>query len=293
MISDKKKKEIDNIVFDTLSKSKSLGVYPTPVDKILEFAELRVNSGIDLSKIPSNFFAKAGLLVKRGVTRVLGVLDSRKKLVYLDLTLKEPKKRFVKLHETGHALCTWQGRLHDFLDDEETLDPDIKEQFEAEANYFASASLFQLDLFNDQMALLPLELGSAIALAKTFGSSVHAALRRYVEQSGKRCALIVLNKEKATGYGWPKFSVRDYFQSSAFTNDFGVLEWDDNLSTELPFIQDYLSNRRFLKNEMTIVTSAASIDCDYHFFCNTFNGFVLMYPKGERIRSKTSFVLPT
>ncbi|MCR8560884.1 ImmA/IrrE family metallo-endopeptidase [Mucilaginibacter sp. BJC16-A38] len=295
MINDKKKKDIENIVFDALSKSKALGVFPTPVDKILQYAELRVNSGVDLSQIPNNFFAKSGLLIRRlatkGVAKVRGVLDSREKLIYLDLTQSEQRKKFVKLHETGHELCTWQGRLHDFLDDDETLDPDIKEQFEAEANFFASASLFQLNLFNDQMDILPLELASAMQLAKIFGSSIHAALRRYVEQSSKRCALLVLNKEINIGYGFPQFTVRTYVQSNNFTNDFGVLGWGPDLSLEIPFIQDYYSNRKFLKSEITILTDDNSIECNYHFFCNGYNAFVFIFPSGEKIKTKTRIII--
>lgn len=151
MINEKKSKEIENVVFDALSKSNSLGIFPTPVDSILKYANLRVSSGVDLSNIPSNFLPKLSLFVRRGVAKIRGVLDRREKLVYLDLTQPESKKRFVKLHEVGHELCSWQGQLHNFLDDDETLDPDIKEQFEAEANYFASASLFQLGIFNDKM----------------------------------------------------------------------------------------------------------------------------------------------
>lgn len=291
MINEIKIKEIENIVFDALSKSKSLGVFPTPVDSILKYADLRVSSGVDLSNIPNNFFPKLSLFVKRGVAKIRGVLDRREKIVYLDLTQPESKKRFVKLHEAGHELCPWQGRLHDFLDDDETLDPDIKDQFEAEANYFASASLFQLGIFSDKMAELPLDIASAIHLSKIFGSSIHASLRRYVEKSKKRCALLVLNKEISGGYGSPKLSVRNYFQSKSFTEQWGDVDWGTEIDFDAPFVQDYLSNRKFYKSELSIDIDQESMNCTYHYFYNGYNVFVLMYPKGESIKSKTNFVV--
>jgi Zn-dependent peptidase ImmA (M78 family) len=297
MINDRKKQQIDDIVFDVLSKSKSFGVFPTPVDKILNHADLRVSSGVDLSKTPTNFLAKSGFLFKRGISKgvakVRGVLDRREKIIYLDLTLLEQKKRFVKLHEAGHELCGWQGKLHDWLDDDETLDPDTKDEFEAEANYFASASLFQQDLFNDKMNLLPLELASALHLANEFGSSKHAAIRRYVEQSKKRCALLVLNKENTNSRSLPKFTLRNYFQSSTFTADFGMLEWDHELKMDIPFVQDYAYKRRLVKSEMTILTSNDSISCKYHFFTNGYNAFVLLFPEGEKINTRTRIVVST
>ncbi len=291
MISETKKKEIDNIVFDVLNKSKSLGIYPTPVDNILKYSDLRVNTGVDLSKISNNFFAKQGLNFKRGITKIRGVLDRREKVIYLDLTQLEQKKRFVKLHEIGHESLFWQGRLHDFLDDDQTLDPDINEEFEAEANYFASGSLFQLELFNDKVQELPLELSSCIELSKIFGSSIHSSLRRYVEQSKKRCALLVLDKMQTIEYGFPKLSLRNYFQSTSFTSSFGNLIWDNEIGFELPFVQNYISRRRFIKSELVIDIDTKSIDCHYHYFNNGYNIFVLLFPKGESIKSRTTFII--
>lgn len=289
MISEKKAKDIDNIVLEALSKSNALGTFPTPVDNILKYADLRVSAGFDLSN--SNIFTKSLPFLKKGIAKIRGVLDRQEKLVYLDLTQLEVKKRFVKLHETGHELCSWQGKLHNFLDDDETLDPDTKELFEAEANYFASASLFQLGIFSDKIAELPLEITSAIQLSKTFGSSVHAALRRYVEKSKKRCALLVLNKEKTIDLGRPKLTIRNYFQSKSFTAEWGDVNWGSELDIENPFVQGYMSNRKFFKSELYIDLDQESIHCTYDYFYNGYNIFIFMYPKGETIKSRTSFIV--
>lgn len=293
MINKKKATDIENIVFDTLSKSNSFGVFPTPVDKILTFADLKVNSGVDLSQIPKNFLAKSGLWLDRGIAKIRGALDRREKVIYLDLRQSDSKKRFVKLHEAGHELCSWQGRLHDFLDTDETLDHDTKELFEAEANFFASASLFQLDVFNDRMAELPLELASVIQLSKTFGSSIHAALRRYVEKSFKRCALLVLTVDRPTMYGTSRLLIRNYFQSSTFSEHFGTINWGSELDLDNQIFNDFLSKRKFFKSEFTITTEVDSIDCQYHYFYNGYNIFVLMHPKGEVIKSRTKFIVST
>lgn len=287
MINERKGKEIEKIVFDALTNSKSLGVFPTPVEKIIQYANLRVSSGIDLSEVSNNYIARSGILLKKGISKIRGALDRRERKIYLDLKQPEVKKRFVKLHETGHELCSWQGKLLDFLDNDETLDPDINDEFEAEANFFASASLFQLGVFNDKMADLPLELESAIQLSRIFGSSVHASLRRYVEKSQKKCALLVINVDKLRNI----LTIRNYFQSPKFSKEIGEIIWNSELDINMPFVQDYLFNRKFYKNEISIKIGKESIDCNYHFFNNGYNIFVLIFPKGEKIKSRTKFIV--
>lgn len=291
MVSEKKQKDIHKIALDALSRTRCLGVFPTPVEKILNYADLKINSNVDLSKAPDTFFSRHNLLLKRGLAKVRGVLDRREKIIYLDLGQLEVKKRFVQLHEVGHELLGWQGKLLSYLDDDETLDLDTSERFEAEANFFASSALFQLGIFNDKMAEYPLGLNSSIQLAKLFGSSIHAAIRRYVEQSKKRCALLVLNVDSNGGYCSPTLSLRDYFQSPSFTSEWGLIKWSSTFDQDVPFVQDYLSNRKMTNGELVVDSGLEDINCNYQYFFNNYNVFVFMFPKGEYIKSRTKFVI--
>lgn len=289
MITEKKKLDIDNIAFDALYKSKSLGVFPTPVDKIIDYAQLRIDSSVDLSRVPSNFFAKHGLAFKRGLAKIRGVLDRSEKIIYLDLKQHASKQKFVKLHEVGHELCGWQGNMLKYLDDDENLDPDINDLFEAEANYFASSALFQGQIFNEKVLEYPLELATSLHLQKLFGGSFHATIRRYVEHSKKRCALLVLNKVSKSPFATPNLTIRNYFQSHPFTKELGRIEWDTNFDYDTPFIQNYLSNRRMVKSELIIESMNGDTLCEYHYFDNSYNVFVFIFPKGEMIKSRTNF----
>jgi len=291
MISDKKKLDIENIALDALYKSNSLGIFPTPVDQILKYAQLRVDSSVDLSKPPSNFFLRQGLALKRGLAKIRGVLDRTEKVIYLDLNQHVTKQKFVKLHEVGHELCGWQGNMLKYLDDDETLDPDINDMFESEANYFASSALFQVDVFNEKVSEYPLELATCLQLQKLFGGSFHATIRRYVEHSKKRCSLLVLNKESKSHFSNVNLSLRNYFQSPSFSKDFGQIEWESNFDYDVPFVQNFLSNRKMTKSELIIESLNGDISCDYHYFDNSYNVFVFIFPKGEIIKSRTSFVL--
>ena len=282
------KKDIDKISYDILRGSKSFDVFPTPIDTIVSYAELTINSS-DLSKIPSHFFAKKMDVLKRALGKVQGILDRSEKIVYLDLSAHPSKQKFVKLHEVGHKILPWQQHTYEVIeDDESTLDADAREEFEAEANYFASATLFQQDRFLSEMDKLGLEIDAAILLSKRFGASTHATLRRYVEYSKKRCALIVLKDCSSCGA-----KLRNLFQSKGFTKTFGELSLPEHIERVYPFVEDYCRKRRVKKDGLvSLPTKNGSVNFTYHFFDNTYNtAFVLLFPVGEKKSTRTKIIL--
>jgi len=147
MVEQHTQKDIDDIAYDLLKSSKSWGVFPTPVDKLTEYSELIFDKQIDVSQIHHGYVSKATDSLLNALSKVRGLFDRSEKTFYLDLSLPDKKKTFVKLHEIGHGVLPWQNATTAFLDDDSTLDPNQTEQFEAEANYFASGSLFQLGIF--------------------------------------------------------------------------------------------------------------------------------------------------
>src|SRR5207249_4557685 len=122
------------------------------------------------------------------------------------------------------------------LDNDMTLDPEVREQFEAEANYFAWITLFQQDRFQREMSKLEWGIKAPIHLAKQFGGSLHAALRKYVEYSNNRCALIVLEKaSKGMAFQCNK---RNFFESKKFLHSFGALDLPETFGFNWPFVTD-------------------------------------------------------
>ncbi len=273
-------KDIENVSFDILKQSKSLGVFPTPVDNIVQYCELKVDRENCLSKIPKNYLAKASETLKRALRKLRGAVDIGEKVINLDLTRPVNAQRFVQLHETGHSALPWQRKTFEYYDDDDTLNPDVKIVFEAEANFFASATLFQLDRFDEEASLLELTIRSPLALSKKFGGSVHATIRRYVERCPKRCALLVIEKD-----GILNFKVRNYFQSPSFTKEFGVLKWPESLGPDQAFIVDCSFRKMNTNGQFLYKGENGDITFQYHFFSNSFNYFVMVLPFGEKIKS--------
>jgi hypothetical protein len=86
-----------------------------------------------------------------------------------------------------------QSKVYALIHDcEKTLDPDITDLFEREANVFASEALFQGDLFAQHAHDSEFGIKTAIALAKQFGGSNYATFRRYVTTNPSACCLVVL-----------------------------------------------------------------------------------------------------
>lgn len=285
--------EINRISYDILKQCKAWGKLPTPVDDIIKFAELKFNDNPYITDIPRNYVSKSADVLKKALRKINGILDRKEKIIYVDVNQLENRKRYVKLHEVGHEVLPWQKKYYEIIEDDEiSISEQTKEDFESEANLFASATLFQLDRFVEEMNKLPLEIGSSMKLAEIFGASKHASLRRYVEYSRDRCALLVLKDLSVANMNCKK---RDYFQSTKFTKSFGNINWNDDLGLEWPFVQDYLQRRRFHTDGFLILSlnGSGQHHFEYHFFNNTWNAFVFIIPHGEMKVTKSKIVYTT
>lgn len=291
MIDSYTKQQIDKIAYELLKSSKALDKFPTRVDEIIAHADLLVEMGVDLSKTETGFFAKFNIDFSKILSKVRGILDRKEKTIYLDLSQPTTRKNFVKLHEAGHHLLPWQKEILDCLDNDQTLSHAVQEQFEAEANYFASVVLFQHERFQEQMSKLDLSIGATLSLAKTFGASNHATMRKFVETSTKRCALLVLEKHELAASS-ALYKARDYFQSEKFTSSFGEIVWPEQFTYNWEFVKDYYHGRRMkIDGGVALATKNGEEEFEYQFFNTTYNGFVLIFPKNENRRSRVTYVL--
>ena len=284
--------DIEKISMDILRGSKAFDIFPTPVDKIVDYTELVINKKADISIVHENYLKTAPAALFRALKKVRGLFDRKQKTIYLDLSQMPSRKKFVKLHETAHGVLPWQQKIHDLLaDDDDSLGAHVTEEFEAEANYFASVTLFQHDRFLDECRKLNLGIDAAMVLAKKFGASVHASLRRCVEQSSKRCALLVLEKSTLITSS-PAFSKRNFITSQRFQKAFGSVDIPDNFGLQWDFAKDfYYRKKGIVPGTVELITESGSQEFTYQFFNNSYNGFVLIYPAGEKQSSKTNIII--
>ena len=303
IVDDFTRKEIEKISYNILKESKSFDVFPTPVDNILAYSNFALDNSIDLENIDSSFFesfkeklvdpSKKALL--NALSKIKGFFYREEKTIYIDVNLDKNmgKKNFVKLHEIGHGVLSWQDDIILALDNDETLNEEYKDQFEAEANYFASVTLFQQDRFLEESEKLNLGLGAVMALRKKFGSSVHSAFRNYVLQSKNRCALLVLNHPINENGFIKTLSTRNLFYSKSFLTEIGELKLPQEFDFKWAFVQDFKFKRNFHeKGRLKLGTSEGDeLIVGYHYFNSTYNSFVFIFPKGEKNKAKTKVIL--
>src|SRR5579872_7264391 len=165
------KQDIEQYSMDLLKQSKALDAFPTPVERIVACADLIVSREVDLAHHKDSFLSKVTNSVSSTWDHLRGFLDRKEKIIYLDKSVSVSRQNFVKLHETGHGILPWQGPILMCADNDDTLAPYVKEAFEAEANYFASATYFQQDRFDREIREMGVGMQPAMAAAKKFGAS--------------------------------------------------------------------------------------------------------------------------
>lgn len=262
-----------------LARADAFGVFPTPIDALITSADLELARDVSLDasflgKIYKRFVPEE---IKRAVEKVLGVMDSRARTIYLDQTVHTNKKPFLSLHEVGHDYLPWQRDTFAILEDSKSsLDPDVREQFEREANCFASEVLFQLDLFTQEAADCDFGIKVPIKLAKRYGASVYSAIRRYVMTHHHPCAVIVFDRN---AHARATLTLRRCIQSTRFTDRFGALhvkqqqEPGDFFSRHAPRNRFRLPTTCALKNR-----NGHPEECLIEAFDSTFQVFFLLYP---------------
>ena len=212
-----------------LEEADAFGVFPTPVHQIMEAANLEEmpEEALDEGFLKS-IRKKAGTstkALKRALSKVLGVFDSTAGLVYVGRVEYPARKLFLRLHETAHGWLKWQRDTYKIVEDcEQTISPDIADRFDAEANLFASETLFQLDTFTEQANDEPFGLRAPLKVSKRFGASAYASIRRYVNTSDRCCAVVILNQlERNVGMSF-RAEVRRIVASRSFLETMGDIE---------------------------------------------------------------------
>jgi IrrE N-terminal-like domain len=282
-----------------LREAGALGVFPTPIDRIMAVARVEevredvLNPGF-IAKLRAKA-AEAGHLVKRAVTKVLGLFHASEGLVFLNQSMIAVKKRFVGFHEAGHGFLPWQRPMYAIVEDcEKALDGVTAELFDREANVFASEVLFQLDTFHNMAEGEPFEIWTPVNLARQFRASNYAAIRQYVSKNHRACAVVVLNMpELIEGDGF-RASLRRSIQSPKFTEIFGEYPWkdvytpDDVIGAFIP-----LGSRRSSGKRSFPLTDRNGVrhDCIAESFSTGHQVFVLIHT--VKTLTATSIIIPS
>ena len=268
-----------------LDRASGWGIYPTPIPIILEAANLRVApaSAFDPRRIMEYLVGKAesaAATLKSAISKVFGIYDADEGLIHIDHGVRESKQNFLKLHEAGHhELPTHRKLFRIFQDCEKTLEPDIADLFEREANNFARFVLFQGNGYRDMAADYKLEIKTPMKLAGKFGGSIYASCREYARTHHRACVVYILEPIKYCDKTGARADVRRIEASLSFELQFGrpteqVITLNHSIGRVLPV------GRRMTRSTTISITdrNGQAHECIAEAFDTTFNVLILVYP---------------
>lgn len=281
-LSPRQQRRIRQQAENALRNADAHGVFPTPVDEVMAAAELLVASE-DLADegLLKQLRRKAGKTVRRALSKILGVVHVVSRIVYLDKAVHVAKLPFLKLHETAHAVLPWQKDLYAVTEDcEMTIAPEVAEEFEREANSFATEVIFQLDSFTQESSGQPFNILVPVKLSKKYGASVYSSIRRYVSNHPRACMVLVLEKPELHSELGFTCQIRRTLSSSSFQEQFGHLSWppffspSDEIGASIPVNGKRMSGRR----RITLVDQNGNKNqCLAEAFTNTYQVFILIH----------------
>jgi hypothetical protein len=159
--------------------------------------------------------------VKSAFSKVLGLSEANDRFVIIDKNAPKPRIPFIKLHEAGHGTMPHQSKLYKIMHDcEKTLEPEIGDLFEREANVFASEVLFQGEGFSQEAHAQNFGIKVPMKLAKKYGGSNYATFRRYVITNPHACCVVILEPPVYTAEGTLFANVRRVVMSKSFQKIF-------------------------------------------------------------------------
>lgn len=269
---------------DILDQSSAWGRFPTPVDDILAAARLKVapRSAFDIAEFVAYVRKKTKAVaatLKSALSKVLGIYDAGDRIIHVDGDVTESKQTFLKLHETGHHELPSHRKVFTFFEEcEQTLAPEIADQFEREANNFARFALFQGDAFQKMAADMPIAIKTPIALSRKFGASVYSSAREFARTHHRACLVYALEPIEYVPGKPLKAEVRRIEPSPLFRQQFGVpqetfIEGDHPLVKLLPI-------GRKMTRPTTLLYADRNGDrheCIGEAFATKFNVFLLVY----------------
>jgi hypothetical protein len=213
------------------------GRFPTPVDDLVGASRLTEAADYVLDEsLVSRAPAYLRALLRSARHKIQGLLDRRARVIHISPDIEhEGKRRFVKLHETTHHILPHQRDLL-YAEYHETLSPATRRLFEREANQGAAELLFQRQQFAKDAADLHVSVDAIWQLAARYGSSFHAAIRRYAETHSGAVAAVVLEPTPSSECP-PRWRREEAIASPGWTSRFGRPAWPRLLDARAyPFV---------------------------------------------------------
>jgi len=266
-----------------LAAASAAGVVPTPLDDVTRALALTDPQDLyGLADVPPSLLKR----MSRLAGKVVGAFAVKERTIYIDRTQAWERQRFTHGHELGHQGLPWHAASY-YADDHHTLDPDTHLQLEAEASAYSADLLFNGGEFTERAHSS--RLAMPLALADEFETSRQAAIRRYVEDSPRPCALIVFGRYLVHPNGNRSLKVLNVIESATFTEKYGaaaalvpttVAIGEAGLAADAYRALTGRGETPVLDGQHVLLDSRrGTVTLNYEVYSNTYFAFGLLYPR--------------
>ncbi len=265
--------------------------FPTPVEDIVAAAELGhaddyVLDDSLISKAPAYLRS----LLRSAKHKIQGLVDRRARVIHISPHIDhDGKRRFVTLHETIHHILPHQQDLL-YADDHETLSPSTNRLFEQEANQGAAELLFQRTRFTQDATDAEISIAAIWDLTHRYGSSFHAAVRRYAETHPGAVAAIVLERtpRSTDPHIWAR---QEVMTTSAWAERFGPALWPRMMNAiRYPFLAALAVPA--LEQASLADIGGAIVTVRVETYQTPYNSFVLLWiPQRRRLIPRRKIII--
>lgn len=268
-----------------LAAADAVGVVPTPLDDITR--ALSLTDPQDLYEL-ADMSPSLRRRMARLAGKVVGAFAVRERTIYIDRAQTWERQRFTHGHELGHRGLPWHADMY-YADDHLTLDPNTHLVLEAEASAFSAELLFNGSVFTERAHSSRLGLAPALELADDFHTSRRAAIRRYVEDSPRPCALVVFGRYPIHPNGQKSLKVLTVIESASFAGKCGPAEALVPGSLPIGTAGHAADAHAALtgRGETPVLTGQhvvleprrGAVALHYEVYSNSYCAFALLYPK--------------
>ncbi len=177
--------ELTELAAQLLDQSGAIGVYPTPVGRIVKAAGL-INRHDDALAVVvfEDISDQTRSALPTLLAKSRGIVSHRSGEIHLSPSLHtDEQRRFVTLHEVAHYVIPWHRDLAGECKEAAFLDKATHTLFENEANFLAGELLFQCSRHGDLMSSRYKANEAIFDAARKYGASLTATHRRVIETS--------------------------------------------------------------------------------------------------------------
>lgn len=233
--------KVSNIADRLLREAGVVGKLPTPIDDLIEFAEVDdvVNADEFKEKFLFSLPEQVRDVFQSAWQKIRGIADLRERAVYVPKGQSVPRAMFAKAHELGHQVLPWHNVNLAFRDDELSLSSDAHDLFDVESNHFAAEVIFQGKRFNHRIRDYSPSFDAVFGLADEHGASRHATLRRYVEEHDELLAAIPYwpSNYAVDEKGYPVLRMGRLFGASSFIRKYASIQLPPILRSGDPWVE--------------------------------------------------------